>query len=83
MTSYSFIWWIIEPGTIHNLTINVLSNSSINISWQPPLISNGIILHYYISIRSLTERQFLIFETKGNVYTINNLSWLPLKIYLF
>ena len=66
---------IINPGTIHHLTINVLSNSSVNISWELALLSNGVILHYYISIRSLTQNQSVIFETEENLHhIIHNLS---------
>ena len=61
---------IAEPGAIHHLTVNVLSNSSVNISWEPPLLSNGVILHYYISIRSLTENQSVIFQFEENLYHI-------------
>ena len=61
----------------------MLSNSSVNISWKPPLLSNGIILYYYISIRSLTENQSVIFNLEENACTISNLSWLHLQLYFF
>ena len=50
----------LEPGVIQQLTVTVLSNTSVNISWEPPLLTNGIILHYDINIRSL---QLTIRET--------------------
>ena len=50
------------------MTVNVLSNSSVNVSWQPPLLSNGVILHYNISIRSLTVNQSVIFEPEEKLY---------------
>ena len=63
------------------MTINVLSNSSVNISWEAPLLSNGVIIHYYISIRSLTVNQSVIFETEENLYhLIQDLSSSYLKI---
>ena len=38
----------------------MLSNTSVNISWEPPILRNGIILYYDINIISLqltvTER---------------------------
>ena len=43
----------LEPGVIQQLTVTVLSNTSVNISWEPPLLTNGIVLHYDINIRSL------------------------------
>ena len=61
---------ILEPGIIHHLTVTVLSNSSVKVSWEPPLLSNGVILHYYISIRSLAANQSVIFKTEKNLYHI-------------
>ena len=50
----------LKPGTIQQLTVTVLSNTSVNISWEPPLLTNGIILHYDINIISL---QLTVTET--------------------
>ena len=43
----------LEPATIQQLTVTVLSNTSVNITWDPPLLPNGIILYYNINIISL------------------------------
>ena len=57
-----------EPGIIHYLTVNVLSNSSVNISWEQPLLSNGVILYYLISIRNLITNHSVLNEPEENIY---------------
>ena len=54
----SFFVLHLELDTIKQLTVTVVSNTSVNISWEPPLLTNGIILRYDINIRSLTVRPF-------------------------
>ena len=38
----------VAPGPPENLTIQLL-NVAVKISWQPPLITNGIIISYNIT----------------------------------
>ena len=68
----------LEPGTIQQLAVTVLSNTSVNISWEPPLLTNGIILYYDINIRSLTIDTFnysvSIESTENLHHLIQNLS---------
>ena len=71
----------LEPGVILQLTVTVLSNTSVNISWEPPLLTNGIIVYYHINIRSLQLPVIEIFnhsvsfEPKENLHNlIQNLS---------
>lgn len=39
---------ILVPGSVHNLTVLVTSNTSVTIIWHPPLIINGIVVHYLV-----------------------------------
>ena len=71
----------LEPGTIQQLTVTVLSNTSVNISWEPLLLTNGIILYYDINIRSLQLTVIKAFNhsvsiepTKSLYQLIKNLS---------
>ena len=45
---------IIEPGPVHHFAIDIISNTSANISWHPPVSLNGVIISYHIVIRNLT-----------------------------
>ena len=71
----------LEPGTIQQLTVTVLSNTSVNISWEPPLLTNGIILYYDINVISLQltlikaiNHSVSIEPTKNLYQLIQNLS---------
>ena len=50
----------LEPGAVHKFDIIIVSNSSVNITWEPPLLLNGIIISYHINIISLTAKEKLI-----------------------
>ena len=78
----------LEPGVILQLTVTVLSNTSVNISWEPPLLTNGIILYYVINIRSLQLTEIKPFNdsasvepTKSLYQLIQNLSQLHVNLY--
>ena len=67
--------------------MNVLSNSSVNITWEPPLLLNGIIISYHINIISLTTKQHFINTwdvDSGEVFhiTINRLGILILQVII-
>ena len=69
---------ILEPGAVHKFDIVIISNFSVNITWEPPLLLNGIIISYHINIISLTAKEKLINKWErggkdGFYITINNL----------
>ena len=51
---------ILEPGAVHKFDIITISNFSVNITWEPPLLLNGIIISYPINIISLTIKEQLM-----------------------
>ena len=63
----------LEPGTIRQLTVSVLSNTSVNISWEPPLLPNGIILYYDINVISLQLTLTKAFNHSVSIEPTNNL----------
>ena len=63
----------LEPGTIQQLTVSVLSNTSVNISWEPPLLTNGIILYYDINVISLQLTLIKAFNRSVSIEPTNNL----------
>ena len=44
------------PGSaVYNLTYASLSPSEVNLTWQPPLAPNGLILHYSLALWNATH----------------------------
>ena len=43
------------PGAVHNLTVLATSNTSVTVLWHPPLSINGIIVHYYVTLRKYDD----------------------------
>ena len=46
---------ILVPGAVHNLTVLATSNTSVTVLWHPPLSINGIIIHYYVTLRKYDD----------------------------
>ena len=49
----------IVPGPPENLTVQVL-NIAVTLSWQPPLLTNGIIIFYNITFNGSRYEQQLV-----------------------
>ena len=76
--------YIIEPGPVHHLAIDIISNTSANISWHPPVSLNGVIISYHIVIRNLTHNISMsdwILESSDRHYIIDDLGKAELLIY--
>ena len=43
------------PGVVDDVEITVLSESSIRVSWEPPLTPNGIITGYQVVVTDLVS----------------------------
>uniref|UniRef100_A0A915ASM2 protein-tyrosine-phosphatase n=1 Tax=Parascaris univalens TaxID=6257 RepID=A0A915ASM2_PARUN len=44
-----------RPGPVQNLTVRALNPYSVQLSWFPPALANGIIMHYIIGIHPMDE----------------------------
>ena len=50
------------PGPVQNINVEILLNTTVKITWNEPLLSNGIITNYDLQVSSLTS---------DNRFTIN------------
>ena len=48
------------PGPVSNLEVSSTSNTSLEITWQVPAETNGVILSYQVVVRVLTEVVFFM-----------------------
>uniref|UniRef100_F1KQ32 Tyrosine-protein phosphatase 10D n=1 Tax=Ascaris suum TaxID=6253 RepID=F1KQ32_ASCSU len=44
-----------RPGPVQNLTVRALNPYSVQLSWFPPALANGIITHYIVGIHPMDE----------------------------
>ena len=58
-----FIFVSIAPGPVQSITVSILSQHFVNISWHPPSVLNGIIVLYDFNIFSLPPDSYRFTKT--------------------
>lgn len=58
--NYDFYHLLTAPGVVHALSVDILNNREVNISWNPPMELNGIIQQYNVKVISLTTDMRLL-----------------------
>lgn len=53
-----------RPGPVQNLTVRALNPYSVQLSWMPPALPNGIITHYIARIHPMVR--IIVFKKEKN-----------------
>ena len=65
---------ILVPEQVHNMTVNILNSSTVNVHWSSPLIPNGLIIFYELKIYVLENLvDILLYNSSStnNDYALN------------
>ncbi len=57
-TNYLFIFT--ESGPVSELVISHINQSSVKVSWMPPITPNGVITAYYLTLNNISSSKFII-----------------------
>ena len=71
---YTYNFFFIEPGSPGGLFVNVISNTSLNVTWFRPNVTNGIIIAYEIFVYNISTspnaRSVMMNMTTNNNQTV-------------
>ena len=49
------IFFLKEPGRVHDIQVLVKSKNAVEITWNPPKSLNGIVLRYHITLYNISK----------------------------
>ena len=71
------LFFLLAPGSVNDLTVIATSHTSVNITWSPPYVLNGIIIYYHITLTKQASRHKLIVDLRvepaNNKYSVTKL----------